>query len=361
MGLATVWLVLALAWTAWLLRPASRSLALPPQRRRAVPWGGLEVLLAFLLGQFLPWLVADALHIIGFFGWVYGADFQADLTAGTIEANDKLRVSLWARDLAMPLGVGSIAALLWTLSGSRPYQLGLTTGRFAQNVVLGALSAVCVVPPVYLVMYAVNGLLRGLGESPEEHPLTKLVFRGIMQPWFRTRSWAGWLGIAAALFLALALRWTGLSKGWEKHGWAGAWPELLPAAFVLVMVPGYLLVRARLPAAAGAIYATSLLFAAGHSFALSHPVPLFVLSLALGLLRYRTQSLAPSVVTHGLFNAVAWVILLSSQTADKHEKGKEVTDARARPVLVSTSSAVPGSSLPRRTYAIAIAEPSAGE
>jgi membrane protease YdiL (CAAX protease family) len=243
-------------------------------------------------------------------------------------------------------------------------------------VLLGVVTTVCVVPLVYLILLAVSRLQqRWIEVTPEEHPITRLIhgrpapidlfvsgfaallaapfleeflFRGVIQPWFRVHRWGGFLGLAGALFLALVRRWSGLQSAWAEHSWHGAWHELLPAAFVLVMVPGYLVLRVRGPAAAGAIYATSLLFAAAHSFAWPSPVPLFFFALALGAVKYRTQSLVPSVVTHALFNSVAWVILLV-QPADKVEKGKDVTDARTRVEWVSTSSAVPGSVLPRRT------------
>jgi membrane protease YdiL (CAAX protease family) len=375
----SIWLVILIAWAVWLLRPRSRSALLPPQRRRAVPWGGLEVLLAFLVTQFLwPTVLSDLLGAVGFFRRVYGPEFGTALVSGAMSPNDRLRMTLWQSDLALPLTVTSLTALLWVLSGTRPYQLGLTANRLGKNLLLGVLTAICVVPVVYLIMLGVNRLLlQGVGEAPEEHPITKMVlghplpidlvvgglaalvaapiqeellFRGIVQPWFRTRRAGGWVGIAAAVFLAVMLRWPGIKSGW-LHGWERLWPELLPAGFVVATVPGYLLARARLPAAAGAVYATSALFASAHSFTWPSPVPLFFFALALGALRYRTQSLVPSIVAHGLFNAVAWVLLLWQMThpASSPEKGKETADARARPELVSTSSAVPGSALPRRT------------
>src|SRR5262249_50300954 len=235
--------------------------------------------------------------------------------------------------------------------------------------------------------YVADWLLRhGTGEAPEKHPIAQLLetrpplidyivggfaalvaaplleeflFRGVIQPWFRVRSWGGSVGLAGALFLALQRRWSGLQADWADGGWQQAWPQLLPAAFVLVLVPGYLLVRAKLPPVAGAVYATSLLFAAAHSFAWPSPVPLFFFALALGTLRYRTQSLVPSVTVHALFNSVAWVVLLLQ--ADKPEQGNDATEPPARVESISTSSAVPGSVLPRRTYASAITVPSAGE
>ncbi|HKB41983.1 MAG TPA: CPBP family intramembrane glutamic endopeptidase, partial [Gemmataceae bacterium] len=58
-----------------------------------------------------------------------------------------------------------------------------------------------------------------------------------------------------------------------------------------------------------ALYATSLFFAAMHSFAWPSPVPLFALALVLGWLAERTQSLVGPMVLHGLFNGVACVQL----------------------------------------------------
>jgi membrane protease YdiL (CAAX protease family) len=362
---------------------------LPPWRRRPVPWTGWEVLLALALSQILwPSLVAGCLQVSGLLGWVYGPDFQAHFLSGKLEGADASRLSLWLSGLALPLDLLSIAWLFHRLSGTRAYQLGLTTSRLARNVLVGVVTTVCVVPLVYMILALANWLLRyGTGGAPEKHPIQQLMeshpppldfvvgglaaivaaplmeeflFRGIIQPWFRVRSWGGYVGIAGALALAVWRRWPGFQAEWAENGLRGVWSQLVPAAFVLLMVPGYLLVRAKLPPAAGAIYATSLLFAAAHSFAWPSPVPLFFFALALGALRYRTQSLVPSVVVHSLFNVVAWVPLLI-QAADMPEKGNDVTDTRARVELTSTSSAVPGSMLPRRTYPSAITIASAGE
>jgi membrane protease YdiL (CAAX protease family) len=348
------------------------------------------VLLAVLLVYVLwPALLLEGLRALGFFGWVYGAEFQARLVAGEVKGLDATRCSFWLGDLALPLNLLSVVGLFFALSGTRPYQLGLTTGRLGRNLLLGVITAVCVVPLVYLVLSLVNWLLqRGTGGAPEEHPITKLIqshpppvdlvvsgfaalfaapiveeflVRGIIQPWFRAHRWGGYAGLAGALLLAVSRRWSGLEAGWREHGWQQAWPELLPAALVLVMAPGYLLLRAKAPPAAGAVYVTSLLFAAAHAFSLSHVVPMFFFALALGALRYRTQSLVPCMVTHALFNGVAWVLLLLPQPPAEPEKGKDDTDARARAELVSTSSAVPGSVPPRRTYASARTVPSAGD
>jgi hypothetical protein len=62
---------------------------------------------------------------------------------------------------------------------------------------------------------------------------------------------------------------------------------------------------------AGAIYATSVLFAAAHTFAWPTPVSLFVLALGLGYLTYRTRSIIGSILLHALFNSISVVILLA--------------------------------------------------
>jgi len=319
--------------------------------------------------------LSEGLRAVGFFGRVYGPEFQAAFSQGKLSPIDATRVSLWEADLGLPLILVSILAMFFLASGTRPYQLGLTVSRFGKYILLAVITTVCVVPLVYMILGLADWLLRaGTGGVPEQHPIQQLIqshppaldfavsalaamlaaplleeflFRGIIQPWFGARSSGGYAGIAAALLLALARRWSGLQAGWTQLGWPGVWPQLLPAAFVVLMVPGYLLLRAKAPPAAGAVYATALLFAAAHSFAWPSPVPLFFFALALGALRYRTQSLVPCVLVHGLFNLFAWVTLLI-QPAEKPEKGKETTDARARVELISASSAVPGSLLPRR-------------
>jgi membrane protease YdiL (CAAX protease family) len=372
--LLPIWLLMALAWAWWLLRPVRGPGVLPPQRRRAVPWGGAEVLVALILAMWLwPSLVAEALSASGFLAHVYGPDFQAEFARGALKGNDASRLSFWLNDLSTPLSLLSILAVFHVLSDTRPYQLGLTASRWGRNVVLGVTTTICVVPPVYLILYVVSQLQkRWIEVAPEEHPIQRLIqahpppidlvvsgiaalvaapfleeflFRGIIQPWVRTRRWGGYAALAGALFLAVARRGAGLQSGWTEHGWHGVWPELLPAAFVLVMTPGYLLVRARAPAAVGAVYATSLLFAAAHSFAWPSPVPLFFFALALGAVKYRTQSLLPSVVTHAMFNSLGWLMLFVP-TADKPEKDKEVPDARARVEWVSAAGTT-GRSEPR--------------
>ncbi len=63
-----------------------------------------------------------------------------------------------------------------------------------------------------------------------------------------------------------------------------------------------------------AIFGSAIVFAAAHSWVWPSPIPLLLLGICLGALAYRTQSLLPSMVLHGLFNMVACVELLFRQT-----------------------------------------------
>jgi membrane protease YdiL (CAAX protease family) len=306
-------------------------------------------------------------------GLVYGPGFRNSQSTGL----DWVRFVFWTNDLALPLNVASTLATLSLLSGARPYQLGLTSDHGVRHLLLAVITTICLVPVVYTILYLTNQFLKTVaGQSPEEHAVTRLIlshpplidhfvsgfaaliaaplweellFRGIFQPWARTRSWGGYVGIAVSLCFALGQRWRYLEADWNKGGWHQAWPQLLPVAFVVLMVPGYVLIRAKAPPAAGAIYATALLFAAAHSSAWPSPVPLFFLAVALGVLRYRTQSLVPGIALHVLFNTVGWVMLFLQPAAPPPKNGNDATEARARVESISTSSAVPGSLLPRRT------------
>jgi membrane protease YdiL (CAAX protease family) len=215
--------------------------------------------------------------------------------------------------------------LLRALSGTLPYQLGISSSRWPANVLYGFLVWLLLTPIVYLIDYGTDYAYRQtMQEIAPEHPLTKilrelpsagrwlqvvfeavllaplfeeLLFRGIIQRWSIKRPQSGQLLLAAAFLLACVS-----PEDQVKPTWA-------PAAFVIVMAPGYYLIaycfkRSLATAAAvQGIYGTALVFAASHNVWPS-PIPLFFLGAALGWLAYRTQSLIGPVLVHGLFNGV---------------------------------------------------------
>src|SRR5262249_57689443 len=130
--------------------------------------------------------------------------------------------------------------------------------------------------------------------------------------------------------------------------------ELAPTLFVVVLVGLFLAYRSwrgwpreEEPAdPVGAVFCTSVLFAAAHSGVWPSPVPLFLLGLVLGYLAYRTQSLVPSLVVHALFNGLACVLLFFPNLLGpppQPPNGNADTTAPVRPAAVSTSPGVPGS------------------
>jgi len=327
------WLSLAvpgafLAVVLWAWWPPARRWLWPPQRRRAVPWQGTDVLLAIAVHIFFPLMVLAVLINSGFFPWLYGTP-APPTTPKTLTEHLTEQQKLWVPALALFLQVPAVLVFFRLTRNVRPYQLGLTTHRLAANVVAGYVAWLVCSLLAYGVLYLVQLfyllLLRRLPE--EQHPLTKLaleghlmpaewvlflfdvvvaapvweelLFRGVLQPWFGQRSWGGEAAAAGAVAAALCF---GASE-------VGPWP----AVFVVLAAAAYPLVarlgRRWLPPreAARAIYGTALLFAAFHSFAWPTPIPLFVLGLGLGWLAYRTQSLIGPMVLHGLFNNVACV------------------------------------------------------
>ncbi|MCS7046068.1 MAG: CPBP family intramembrane metalloprotease [Gemmataceae bacterium] len=77
-----------------------------------------------------------------------------------------------------------------------------------------------------------------------------------------------------------------------------------------------------------AVVGSALLFALAHG-AWPAPVPLVLFGLLVGWLQLRTQNLLAGIVFHALFNAVAFIVLLTSTLAG-HENGKAQATA-ARP------------------------------
>jgi membrane protease YdiL (CAAX protease family) len=400
------WLLVGvLVLGVWWFRPDLRRRLFGPQRHRAVPWTAFEVFVAFLLVVYPFWALVtmDLLNALGFFARLYGQDFADALQCpATTKAAElvRTRATLWLEVFSIPLTALSIPVLFWVVSGTRPYQLGLTTHRAGRNTLAGFLAWVALTPFVYAVLnLATWGFRDLLHVPPAEHPFTKLaqsgpsllewfllvgsaiavapvkeelLFRGAIQPWLVRRPWGGAAAMFAALVVALApllplvFQKTATTPAQEGAEPIGVLQQFAPVLFVLALVPPFLLVWrwSRTPVAP-VVYGTSLLWAMMHaSIAWPTPVPLFVLGLGLGYLAYRTQSLVAPLTFHALFNGVACVMLLFPQPVPPPvpapEKGNETTSAERLPAGVSTSTAVPGSWLPRRRYASAIV-PSRGD
>jgi membrane protease YdiL (CAAX protease family) len=357
----------ALAAGLWFLGRSRRGSLLPPRRRRAVPWSGFELVGVFVLTYlFWPSLVYELLTTVHVLEKPLRGVEEPRLSAD--------RRGLWVTACTFPLQFATIPLVLRLGSGTRPYQLGLTTSRLRQNIVLGCLGLL-VFAPLILVLNMLVAFCYSLWTHapPQEHPLTQLgqnplsvvewmllvftatvaaavleevVFRGVLQPWFARWPWGGSLAAVVALVAALLITRKQILAAWEAPGLGGVARELGPACFVLLLT---LLGLALRSSRARAIWGTALLFSAVHSFAWPTPVALFVLGLGLGWLAERTQSLVAPMVLHGLFNAVACLMLLAGHgAAPEPANGKATTSAGRGPAALSTSTAVPGCWLLRR-------------
>jgi membrane protease YdiL (CAAX protease family) len=315
---------------------------LPPQRYRMVTWNAAEVAFVLFTGLIV---VPIACHVFlvqtGLFDAIYGPAFEADLKAAPDSVNRQVataRAGVWSMSLALPVVVLVVVAFLGKTCGTQPYQLGLSLHRFWKNVALGMAGWLELSPVVYAI-YALAGYLYGkeghlLEGLVQGQPLLvdwillffsatiaapileELLFRGVLQPWLATRRHGGDMAMAAAFITALLMRGDKMVAALYHNDQAKLLPGLEPALFVLATVPLYLLAPwlfrpiIRNADTVRAIFGTALFFAMWHSSAWPSPIPLFFLALGLGWLVYRTQSLVPSMVLHGLFNSVACVVLL---------------------------------------------------
>ncbi|MBY0522152.1 MAG: CPBP family intramembrane metalloprotease [Gemmataceae bacterium] len=310
---------------------------LPPQRQRDVPWTGYElfgVAAVHILAQAFAgsFLVASGLLV-----QIYGPDSLANFESAKGDAAN--RVGLWSMVVSFPLQLAGILLLLRAASGTRPYQLGLTTHRAGFNVLIGVLSWASVTPLVLalneLVSVAYKHWLEG---PPEPHMLEELVkgnplpvewglvfftaivaapimeelmFRGVLLRWATVLPTGADVIMGFCVLIAVAARMDTIQDAMRLDDWSALQLELQPMVFALVALFGYLWVRvAWQSTVAGGICASALLFALVHPN-WPTPIPLFALGLYLGWLSYRTQSLIPSMVMHALFNSIACAELLA--------------------------------------------------
>ena len=145
----------------------------------------------------------------------------------------------------------------------------------------------------------------------------------------RPRSWWKSLGLAVAVFVgvyivAFVVGALGADPGEEQgltpEGWnsSRAAPFIANAILVAVFVPiveetmfrglGYSLLVPY--GVATAIVGTAVLFALGHGVLFGIPIFLFM-GLGLAFIRYRMDSVYPTILMHGFFNALALVLAVT--------------------------------------------------
>lgn len=295
---------LPLGLISWLIaRQWEKPAAIRPRPWR-VPWGGLEVLLAFLVLAIVPSVLVDTgLH---------------PLAAGVVALPIQLLVLLLGWRVVCP-----------DWRPSRPEAV-------ASQVVMGIVAWAFITPPVLAVNAIVLYVFTALDWPAQEHPLTQYGgLTGLLQVLFFLQACVTAPLIEEVLFRGLLLGWvlgtrergrlrpgipqwfTPASRPWVVMGiavlLAGLTQKPGPVVWAFILVLGLIVIGVKVRHRrrhVHAIYATASLFAVVHSQVWPSPIPLFVLGLSLSWLAVRTRGILVPFLVHGLFNAVSVVFVL---------------------------------------------------
>ncbi|MFO0908901.1 MAG: CPBP family intramembrane glutamic endopeptidase [Isosphaeraceae bacterium] len=226
----------------------------------------------------------------------------------------------------------AIPFVVQVAAGAERRSMGLSLDRFGLNVWSGVVAFFLVTPWVY-VLFLLAQLIFKANRHPlelmlrqEMSPLAavlavlsavvmaplaeELLFRGILQTWlnrvFQRRAVADpAYGVGSPIVLEPeGLRWIEpASSTFQADPWTA------PTAVDVLEPPRLEALPSRreewLP-----VLATSLLFGLVHITEMPAPIPIFVLSLALGYLYQRTGTLVASIILHALFNGLSTLQLL---------------------------------------------------
>ena len=234
-------------------------------------------------------------------------------------------------------------------SGARLSDLGVSWSGWWRQAAIGFVAMLITTPIVYLVQFGAISVWR-----PNSHPLEKMLREQFSVD-------VGYLALVAGVILAPVLEemtFRGVLQSWltkwisrrdqlvepldiplEPAGSEGPGnnPSLNEQCWETLDRADDLLGNSApkkapdSPGAVKAIVITSLFFAAVHGAQWPAPIPIFVLSLVLGAVYYRTGSLIASICLHGAFNGwstlVMFVLLLAGSEVDKNKVPKEAMHA----------------------------------
>ena len=257
--------IVAVAAVAWAYRRLGGRPLWAEEPRSVVPWGA---------------------------GSVVGA---AILFLGLLSLMPPLENRLLAVALAAIVFSGLTPILLRATSGAHLRDLGLGSRDLGRNILRGAAGCALALPLVYLVQHDAVQVW-----EPESHPVEKAF---TARSSVATRVGAA-LGAVVAAPLAEEILFRGVLLGalWK----AGSRSPRPARGVVLLAEPSAWSPRADLAANALA----SLIFAGLHSAQWPAPIPLFVLSMALGEVYRRSGSLVAPITMHVCFNALSTAALL---------------------------------------------------
>lgn len=341
----------------FLWRSGPRQRVWPPQRQRLVTWSMIDFALILLLAELTLPLLFSSLVMTWF---PFKGYAQAEVAATVAQAGSTLtsggppaaswlvnhridflqlkamtaRFGLYVLSICAPFQVLLIVGVLRLRAQALPLQIGLSIHRWRADLLTGFLVWLVVAPLCFALHWVLQlpylqeligpttphalGYLIQLGPSSAEWvllmfltvvagPVVEECFvRGALQPLMVKNPLLADATIITGLLTAISL---GLLR---EDGTGTPW---LPMLFLVTVGLGYLFFEWIMhpwlprPGAARAIFASSLFFAALHFEAWPTPIPLFFLSLGLGFVAYRTQSLWGAILLHALFNLLNFVAL----------------------------------------------------
>lgn len=234
------------------------------------------------------------------------ADAKPDRAKARRAATDAMHLMSWNATF----NVLFLAAFPWVFrrtSGAGLADLGVVRTRFGEQIQVGIVAGLLATPAVY----AIHALaLKAF--PPRLHPVEQMLevdFSPIM---------AG-VSILSAAVLAPLFEETifrGVIQGWlarvsrEIFDFGAPKPvDPHTDEFDEVKPPNGRNAAAEWPG----IILTSALFAAVHYHQWPTPIPLFVLAMVMGVLRWRTGSLLAPIIVHALFNATSTLGMLGMQ------------------------------------------------
>lgn len=293
---------MGLAWFWLLLRRLQGRPLLPTATPRRVPWG-LESIAAILICY-----VAIALGLSGLLRVFHGG------SDGKPTDRDALILVAALNFLVLLI----VPPLLRRLSGASRDDLGLAIAGMGRNLVRGLVACLLLAP----ICYGLMALAVRIWPAGEEHPVLALVKHGLTPG-------VALMTILSAVILAPAaeeLLFRGVFLPWLEKLFGVAPPAIPvevvfeldePTAAPLVTTPP----PPPPPPSAARTWTrpiqlalpnvlTSVLFAELHAPQWPAPIPLFILSMVLGMLFRRTGSLWAPIALHAGFNGLSTFALI---------------------------------------------------
>ena len=235
--------------------PALRRRWFPLPRLRPGTWTGREVFIAFSVLFGLPIFILALLLQIGFFTPLIGLppDAEGPALGRLVYTYRCLSIS---SPFTLTVLMGSLFAMMFLVSGSRPHHYGLSWARWPANLALGlavflvawpvimgahALAVVVFPPPLdpysalgKLDLPAWEWLLFGFQMTVAAPVIEEIVFRGILQGWLRRATMTGHLALPFAMVYFAAWGFVEYDKDTDQYLY-----HFGPVVFATVLAIGY--------------------------------------------------------------------------------------------------------------------------